>query len=433
MRPSPRDPAEDLTIRNSTPKHYVKRLSAFLPWLLLTVIVAVGSACSQRPVGGSALQQETTGATPRAQPVAGVYESAQSTATPSPTLRASATAGQRSTATATRTATTSATATARSVTATSTPSPTITSTLLHPLSIEAMRQRDYPGSEIVVEETLEPGANYDRYIVSYLSDGNKIYALMTLPRGERPATGWPVIIFNHGYIPPQAYQTTEEYQPHIDTYARHEYIVLRPDYRGHGNSEGEARGAYGYPDYTVDVLNALASIQRFPEADANRVGMWGHSMGGQITLRAMVVADDIRAGVIWAGVVGSYPDLLARWRRSGGFTPTPDPTRGPRGWRQRLIAEYGTPQENPDFWASISPNSYLTELSGPLQLHHGDADEIVPVELSQLLEAEMQAADRYVDLWVYEGDDHNLNNWFNFAMRISLIFFDRYVKSYDGS
>jgi len=29
--------------------------------------------------------------------------------------------------------------------------------------------------------------------------------------------------------------------------------------------------------------------------------MWGHSMGGEITLRAMVVSRDINAGVIWAG------------------------------------------------------------------------------------------------------------------------------------
>ena len=295
-----------------------------------------------------------------------------------------------------------------------------------------MRQREYPGSDLVVEETLLPGAGYDRHIVSYLSDGYKIYALLTVPNGLPPDSGWPVIIFNHGYIPPQIYRPTEEYVPHIDTNSRHGYIILRPYYRGHGDSEGQARGAYGYPDYTVDVLNALASVKRYPTADPNRIGMWGHSMGGQITLRAMVVAPDIRAGVIWAGVVGSYPDLLTLWRRSGGFTPTPDPRFGPRGWRQRLIAEHGAPDENPGFWAAISPNTYLAEISGPLQLHHGDADDIVPVELSQLLEAEMQAAGRYVDLWVYEGDDHNLNNWFSFAMRTSLIFFDRYVKN-DGS
>ena len=54
-----------------------------------------------------------------------------------------------------------------------------------------MRARQYPGSDIVIEKVLDPGVNYNRYYVSYLSEGLKIYALMTVPMGEKPATGWP--------------------------------------------------------------------------------------------------------------------------------------------------------------------------------------------------------------------------------------------------
>ena len=68
----------------------------------------------------------------------------------------------------------------------------------HPLQIDAMRAREYPGSDIVIESVLDPGANYSRYYVSYISEGLKIYALMTVPNGEKPPTGWPVVIFNHG-------------------------------------------------------------------------------------------------------------------------------------------------------------------------------------------------------------------------------------------
>jgi dienelactone hydrolase len=81
-----------------------------------------------------------------------------------------------------------------------------------------------------------------------------------------------------------------------------------------GGDEGRrnnlfSRGATGQTN-TVDVLNALASVARYPDADPDRIGMWGHSMGGTITLRAMVVTDTIWAGVIWAGVVAPYPDLV---------------------------------------------------------------------------------------------------------------------------
>jgi len=59
----------------------------------------------------------------------------------------------------------------------------------HPLTIEYLRQGDYTASEIVIEEILKPGLNYNRYITSYLSEGLKIYALLTVPFGEKPANG----------------------------------------------------------------------------------------------------------------------------------------------------------------------------------------------------------------------------------------------------
>ncbi len=272
--------------------------------------------------------------------------------------------------------------------------------------------------------------NYSHYIVSYQSEGNKIYALLTVPFGERPETGWPVIVFNHGYIPPEQYRTTERYVAYVDTFASNGYIVLRSDYRGHGSSEGVPTGGYSSPAYTVDVLNAVAAIKQYPDADANRIGMWGHSMGGQITLRAMVVTDDIKAGVIWGGVVASYQDLLEHWRRNDGQpTRTPDPTSTRGRWRSSLAEVYGTPEENPAFWASISPNSYVADLSGPIQLHHGLADTSVPPILSELLESEIRAVGIPAELYLYEGDDHNISQSFTLAMQRSVQFFDTYVKS----
>src|SRR5712691_9803977 len=102
----------------------------------------------------------------------------------------------------------------------------------------------------------------------------------------------------------------------------------------------------------------------------------------------MVVNKDIKAGVIWAGVVASYPDLLTKWRRF----PSPTIPPGTRNWRQSLIEKYGTPQQNPAFWNSISANSYLQDISGPLQLHHGTADMTVPIEFSQTLADQIKKA-----------------------------------------
>ncbi|GAB4577406.1 MAG: hypothetical protein Fur0022_01370 [Anaerolineales bacterium] len=181
-----------------------------------------------------------------------------------------------------------------------TPGPTPTPP--HPFAIEAMRARDYPGSDIAMEEVLAPGSNYQRYLASYQSDGLKIYALMTVPDGDKPPTGWPVIVFNHGYIPPDQYRTTERYVAYQDALARTGYITFKSDYRGHGNSEGTPSGHFA-PGYTIDVLNAVGSLKKYPDADPIRIGMWGHSLGGEIAFRAMVISQDITAGVIWAGTV----------------------------------------------------------------------------------------------------------------------------------
>ncbi len=299
---------------------------------------------------------------------------------------------------------------------------------MHPLMVEKMRQQTYPGSDIVLEETLAPGANYDRYITSYQSDGLKIYALLTVPRGVKPATGWPVVIFNHGFIPPEIYRTTERYVAYVDGFARNGYIVFRSDYRGHGFSEGEAGGSRGSPDYTVDVLNAVASMKRYTDADPNRIGMWGHSMGGLITLRSMVTTKDIKAGVIWAGVVAAYPELFNR-RNPQPNQQTVDPaTAARRRWREELVEKYGTPDQAPEIWAAISPNAYVGEISGPLQLHHGTADSDVPVRYSQLLELQMQTVGSAVEYYEYAGDNHNLSVYFNTAIARSIAFFDQYLK-----
>jgi dipeptidyl aminopeptidase/acylaminoacyl peptidase len=291
-----------------------------------------------------------------------------------------------------------------------TPTPTV-----HPLSIKYLRERTYPRTPLTIEETLATGPNYYRYIASYYSDGLKQFGLLTIPFGDKPETGWPVIVFNHGFIPPDVYQTTERYVAYVDGFARSGYIVFRPDYRGHANSEGEANGAYGRPDYVIDVLNAVAALKHYPDADPNRIGMWGHSMGGYITLRAMVVDANIKAGVIWAGVVAPYAEMV-------------DMNERPRFGTRRLIQMYGSPEEDPEFWASISANSYLDELSGPLQLHHATGDQSVPYYFSVDLALELREAGQVAELYIYDGDDHNITENFSGAILRSIEFFDTYVK-----
>lgn len=291
------------------------------------------------------------------------------------------------------------------------------------MTIEAMRQGSYPGSDIVTDQELDPGVSYRRFYVYYFSEGLKIYALLTVPNGKMPASGWPGIVFNHGYIPPADYRSTERYVDYVDRLARSGYVVFRIDYRGHGNSEGDPQGAYGDPGYEVDVLNAIASLKRFDQVNPDKIGMWGHSMGGYLTLRAMVISKDIKAGVIWAGVVAPYADILYNWPAGPSIPP-----ENSRKWMDDWPAQFGTPEQNPAFWDSISANSYVADLSGPLQLHYGTEDEDVPTQFSETLAQEIRGLGDTVELYSYPGDNHNISNHFDQAMKRTIEFFDRYLK-----
>lgn len=239
-----------------------------------------------------------------------------------------------------------------------------------------------PGGDITVEETLNPGANYDRYIVSYPSDGLKIYALMTVPRGDVPPTGFPIIVLNHGYIRPSEYVMTGSYVAHVDALAQHGYVVFKSDYRGNGNSEGSAVRSRN--SYVIDVLNAIDILKRQSFVDPDRIGMWGHSMGGYITISAMLQSPDIKAGVVWAGTLRSFGQRIS-----------------------------------------------LTNLSAPVQLHHSTADAIVPYRLSVDFTDALRAAGGYAELYLYPDDDHDIAGNATTALVRSINFFEKYVKNAD--
>lgn len=107
-----------------------------------------------------------------------------------------------------------------------------------PLNIVYMRSQTYPGSDITITQTLPDGSNYKRYIASFMSNGLKEYAYLTIPKTVKPKNGFPVIIFNHGYQVPELYTPDGNYIAYMDALAKEGYIIFKPDYRGNGKSEG---------------------------------------------------------------------------------------------------------------------------------------------------------------------------------------------------
>ena len=286
----------------------------------------------------------------------------------------------------------------------------------HPLSIAALRAGEYPGGDFTIEETLRNGTNYRQFIASYRSEGLKIYGLLTVPLGAKPADGWPAIVFVHGYIPPREYSTTGNYPTYQAALARGGFITYKPDLRGHGNSEGEPVSAHYSEKYVIDTLYAIAYLKNYPEADPERIGYWGHSNGGQIGLRAALASPDIKAASFWAGVVGSYVDMFETYNDKIGFLRN--------AASSTLVTENGRPSANPLFWNKLDPYAYLHEINIPIELQHGTADQSVPVELSERLKEELERAGKTVVYHEYPGDDHNISRNVNLAFRRTIDFFN---------
>jgi uncharacterized protein len=290
----------------------------------------------------------------------------------------------------------------------------------NPLAIQSLRARDYPSSDLIVEETLDPGSNYQRYIASYQSDGFKIYGLLTVPDAPMDEGGYPAILFLHGYIPPDTYITTRDYVASQDGLARSGFVTFKPDMRGHGRSEGEASGAHFSETYIIDSLNAFSAMENDALINADRIGVWGHSNGGLIGLRMAVVSDKVKASVFWGGVVGSYEDMLETYFNRIDFLQRLAPP---------VIAQYGLPSENPAYWDLIDPFQYLDAISGPVQLHHGTSDESVPVELSASLSNALMDAGIASDYYAYPGAGHNFfGDAFSEAMARTVEFFREHLN-----
>ena len=295
-----------------------------------------------------------------------------------------------------------------------------------PNSIAALQARAYTGSTITLERRLKDGVNYRQWLASYRSDGLKILALLTIPKTKAPKAGFPVIVFNHGYIPPEVYRTTEKYVAYQAGFAKNGYIVFKPDYRGHGFSQGKPSSTYSSPDYTIDVMNAVASVKTLKAADPANIGLWGHSMGGYLTLRALVLGSGAKAAVIWGGVVAPHADIIAFWNSRSRATNSRYKRYAAE--RQAIYKKYGTPKENPAFWQALSANTFVTASTAPIQLHHGLADTVVPVQFSRTLAAQLRKVGAVAELYTYAGTDHNVSQSFSVAMRRSVAFFDRYLK-----
>jgi dipeptidyl aminopeptidase/acylaminoacyl peptidase len=300
-------------------------------------------------------------------------------------------------------------------------------------TIAGLRQRDYPGGTIEIVSWMADEAYFDKYAITYPSDGLTISGILQIPKGEGP---FPVIILNHGYHERPTYFSGAGTWQQAEYLNYRGYLTIAPDYRSWGKSDSGP--SFFHTGLVADVLNLLASLPSLPQADTSRIGMWGHSMGGGVTTKVLTVSDEVKAAVLHAPNSANDADIIARWGPGclPGQAELLECNPGeviPVDLPDEIREAYLAAASSAEMLQQIAPIYHLEYLSAPVQIHIGLGDgaeaEETPPDWAPTLHAALQAAGKESTLFIYPEQGHFFNgpDWTE-MMRRTADFFDEHVQ-----
>jgi dipeptidyl-peptidase 4 len=269
-------------------------------------------------------------------------------------------------------------------------------------SLTPPRQRLYraDGSPIAIinDNNVSELAEYHLSPVEFLnipaSDGTKLWGMMIKPPDFTASKKYPVLIAVYGG--PQAQEVRNAWGE--STFLWHElmaergYIIFTLDNRGSYN-----RGhVFETPIYhhlgRIELADQLAGVnylKSLPYVDASRMGMWGWSYGGYMTLYSLTHAADVfKAGVSVAPV--------SDWRLYDTI------------YTERYM---GRPQDDSVGYQDSSPVNQAGNLKGQLMMIHGTGDDNVHFANTSEMLNELIDTGRYpAGLMIFPGRGHPIGD-----------------------
>jgi dipeptidyl aminopeptidase/acylaminoacyl peptidase len=226
----------------------------------------------------------------------------------------------------------------------------------------------------------------------------------------------PAIIWIHGsgadqnYLGwhPGAYRMYYSLNQYL---AQQGYVILTPDYRG---SSGYSRD-WAVGDYmdmggkeTQDVAAGADYLKTLDYVDPDRIGVYGLSYGGFMTLQAVTTTPTLFRCAIDVAGVGDW----ATWN-FGAYT----------------TGRLGTPITNPEGYDSSAPVKHLDKLQRPLMILQGTNDTNVPFWETLTVIDRLEKLGKPFDMTIYPGEIHFFRRAYVLrdAWRRSEDFFDKYL------
>jgi dipeptidyl aminopeptidase/acylaminoacyl peptidase len=241
-------------------------------------------------------------------------------------------------------------------------------------------------------ETLQRVELPKSQLVSYTSfDGRLISAFMWVPLNLKRDSKAAAVVMPHGG---PTGQVTDSFNGNAELLASRGFVVIAPNVRGSTGYGIEFQNAnikdLGGGDLKdeiagVDFLKATGFI------DSKRVGIWGGSYGGYMTLMAIG-----KAPSVWSAAVDEYGIL--NWLT---MLEHEDPSL--QQYEKLLL---GDPAKDRAIYEASSPLQYIRNETAPLLVLQGENDIRVPREEAEQVVGILKAEGRTVDAVYYPDEGH---------------------------
>ena len=240
-------------------------------------------------------------------------------------------------------------------------------------------------------------------------DGEQIPAYMTLPEGEGP---FPTVILPHGG-PAARDIGGYDYLAHF--FASRGYAVLQPNFRGSSGYgyrwQAAGHGGWGTGIMQHDVTDGLEAMVDAGYSDPERVCIVGWSYGGYAALAGVAFTPDLYQCAVAVAPATDLPEMVNFVRDR----------QGRNHWSYEFWREFMDGDANAEgnsTLIAVSPSRNAENIQVPVLLIHGEADNIVPIRQSEVMERALERANVDVELIALEDGDHSLTDQ---AMRERLL------------
>lgn len=274
----------------------------------------------------------------------------------------------------------------------------------------------------LVNNTIDASHPYQKYLAAHgktefgelkAADGQTLHYSVIKPLGFDPARKYPVVVFVYGG--PATQTVINSWPARADAFfnqylSQNGYIVFSIDNRGtprRGVKFGSALFRHQGNVEVIDQLRGIDHLKTLPYVDAGKIGVYGWSNGGYMSLMLLSKASNAYA----CGVAGA---------------PVTDWGLYDSHYTERYM---DLPKNNPEGYPASTVFAHLDGLKSKLLLIHGMADDNVLFTNSTKLMSELQKRGTPFELMTYPGAKHGLRG--NDALhryRLTEDFFNRCLR-----